>query len=597
MYNKGHSTVFNSTLPGKLRRIAVAGTAIISITGVVAETSASACCAAKAGSGPRVGAFTGGIPTAKDFLTNPHTDSIESFGMLYGYFGNSWSPDGHTGDPLGAGGKLPLIYALELYRERSVDLPELTKGDMREQYLDFGYIPTWRANTVAGIGKFRLTPELYADAQLVYGGDPGKPGTNSNGAVGVGEVSLTWAPLNMKRFWIKAGNILDGGTFAPIFDQSPMENFLFTGIVASFGTAIGERIRSVSSLSFGGNFLNATILKDDDVDMPAGSAGFYHSSRQRTYLYAKTSLLFNRKLGIKIVGGIQAVPEDSTPKSFTTAGADPYHHFRASMGSMGGVEATFFSGRQFHTLVLSAARGDATIGSFSPDYTLDVAGTNPVIVDRNDFAFDPFAYSFTKSGSSVANIIYWNGIERGNFRLSAGAWYTVRLPAKTEASFVNPIPDSLRTTIPADPLMRDSIVTIAAEPFHAIKFSFFPSIQIGTSPLFLGLRYDNITYLTPDAHTNAIEFERDQTLRPPAASNEVTLRYGPSRWDREAVNANILSPTLRLDFGERGGISATYACAFYGKPIDRQGVIARFHQNINLGADLMITYRKNKKLF
>lgn len=576
-------------------RVIVLSAALLCGTAFLGSAHASVCCAAKPGSGPRVGAFTGGIPNSGDFLSNPHNDSIETFGMLYGYFGNSWAPDGHTGDPLGTGGKLPFVYALELYREQSVDYPVLTKGDLREQYVDFGYIPTWRANTVAGIGKFRLSPELSANMQMVYGGDPGKPGTNSNGAVGVGEVALTWAPLAQKNIWIKAGNILDGSTFAPIFDQSPLENFLYTGIVASYGAEIGQSIQSVSSISFGGNFINATILKDENVSMPSGSAGFYHASRQRTWLYAKSSLLYDRKFGLKLMGGIQAVPEDSTPKSVTASGSDPYVHFRGGMGGMGGIEATWFSSYQFHTFVVSAAQGDAAIGSFSPDYTLRATDNTPIIVDRSDFAYDPYAYSYSKKGSAVLNLIYWNGIERGAFRLSAGAWYTARLPAATSMQFVNPMSDSLRLSLP-DKRMHDSIVTIEAEPFHSFKLSLFPSVQIRQTPLFIGVRYDNITYLTPDAHTNAIEFERDQTLRPPKGSTPNAPRYSPSRWDREAVNANIVAPTVRLDFGEKGGISATYACAFYDKPVDRQGSVARFHQNITLGADLMITYKKQAQL-
>jgi hypothetical protein len=586
----------NTAFRSKYQAVAVLAAIFLS-SGFYGTAQASVCCTARPGAGPRVGSFTGAVASPADFLLNPHTDSIESFGMLYGYYANAWSSDGHAGDPLGTGGKLPLIYSLELYREQSVDNPVLTKGDLRTQYVDFGYLPTWRANTVAGIGKFRLTPSLYADAQLVYGGDPGKPGTNTSGQVGVGEVSLTWAPVNFRRFWIKAGNILDAGTFSPVFDQSPIENFFYTGVVASLSADAGNDIRSISSLSFGGTFLNSTILKDESFDMPAGSAGFYHANRQRTFLYARTSLLIRKALGLKFVGGIQALPEDSTRKPVAKAGTDPYLHLRGGVGGMGGIEATLFAGRHFHTLVVSAARGDATIGSFSPDYTLVNSSNNQnVISDPNDFSYDKFAWEYRRAGSTVANVIYWSSVEAGAFRLSGGAWYCARIPARGAMSFVNPMSDSLRSMQP-DALMRDSVVTVESQPFHSVKFSLFPSIRIGTTPVFLGIRYDNISYLTPDAYTNAIEPRRDQTLRPFAGDNPESPVYAPSKWDREAVNANIFSPTLRLDFGERGGISAIYSFARYGKPVDRQGRIASFHQNFSLSADVMIMYRKHKKIF
>jgi hypothetical protein len=144
------------------------------------------------------------------------------------------------------------------------------------------------------------------------------------------------------------------------------------------------------------------------------------------------------------------------------------------------------------------------------------------------------------------------------------------------------------------------MVTLKAQPFHAVRVSVFPSMQIGITPLFIGIRYDNITYLTPNAHTNMIEYERDQTLRPvsfPNVGSEAAARiYGPAKWDREAVNANIVSPTLRLDFNEMGGMTAAYAMGFYSQPIDRQGSISNFHGNLTIGADFLITIKKAKMI-
>lgn len=575
-----------------IMRLLVLSMAILIIAGIKNDSTASSCCSVKQGGGPRVGAFSGNIMKAQNFIYNPHEDTSESFASINGYYGNSWSPDGHTGDPLGTGGKWPLLYATELYRDQSVESQMLLKNDMRIQYVDFGYIPLWRANTLGGFGKWRMSPELLGQFQMVYGGESGKPGTNSNGAIGIGEVSLQWAPVNFRNFWIKAGNIIDGGTYTSIFDQNPIENFIYTGLTASLAGDLGS-IKTVSSLSFGGNYLNAVYLRDQEAGLPAGSPGFTRASRQRTYVYAKSSLLFNNKLGMKLVGGIQVVPEDSSQKMFSRAGSDPYYHYRKGIGGMGGIEATWFGTGLSHTFVVSGAYGDAIIGSTGPDAVLKPTTTNPVIVDKLDMNYDPYTWEFSRKKSNLLNFIYWNGMESGNVHFTGGVWFTVRIPEKTAMLFVNPMEVSVRKSHP-DSLMRDSVITMQPEDFEALKISLFPTYQIGHSPLYIGIRFDNITYLTPDAHTNAIELERDQTLRT-TSSDEASL-YSPSKWDREAVNANILTPSLRLDFQELGGITIAYSFAFYDKPVDRQGKISNKHSNLTISADISLTNSKKKLL-
>jgi hypothetical protein len=73
-----------------------------------AKAYSASCCGAKSGGGPRVGAFSGNVMKKGDFLVDPHDDTLEYLFTTYGYYGNSWSPDGHSGDPLGTGGKWPL---------------------------------------------------------------------------------------------------------------------------------------------------------------------------------------------------------------------------------------------------------------------------------------------------------------------------------------------------------------------------------------------------------------------------------------------------------------------------------------------------------
>jgi len=551
----------------------------------VYHTYGASCCGMKNASGPRVGAFSSNVMKKGDFLVDPHNDSLEYQVIGYGYYGNSWSKDGHSGDPLGTGGKWPLAYDLSLYREQDVSNQVLLKRDMREQYVDFGYIPLWRANTLSFSGKYRISPVLTGMIQGFYGGEPGKPGVNANGSLGIGEVSLLWAPINISHLWIRVGNIFDAGTYAALYDQNPLENFLYTGLMASWSSNIGNSIKSVSSIALGGSFLNSTYLLDPDFDVYS-HPGYIRAGRQRTFIYGKSSALIGDKVGVKALCGVQIVPEDSSADRLKTM-----YHYSAAKGFFGGAEATLFGREASHTLMVTAARGDAILGWGAPDYVIRQNGSDPI--DPSNLLSPTFG--FTRDGSSCFNALYWSALEMRSFHLQAGIWYNGRFPKKASSILVNPLEDSIRLLLPQGAI-KDSMVTMTATNFHAIRFTVFPSVQIKSSPLFLGVRYDNITYLTPDAHTNMIEFERDQTLRQVHYTGIDGSVYGPSLWDREAVNANIVAPTLRLDFKDQGGITAAYAIGFYNKPIDRQGVVGRVHSNFTLGADFQIVLKRTRMI-
>jgi hypothetical protein len=548
----------------------------------------ASCCVGKSLAGPRVGSMNNTVMQIDDFLYNPWTDSIQYQLSIIGYYGNSWSADGHRGDPLGTGGKWPLSDIMELYRELSVESGGLQKRDLREQYLDFGYIPLWRMNTLGIFGKYRPIPDITTVVQMVYGGDPGKPGTNENGLVGIGEASLQWSPSSVPRFWLRAGNILDAGAYSSLFDQNPLENFLYTGIMGSWAATIGSSTKTVSSIAFGGSFVNATTLRDAAYDYYSHQ-GYLRAGRQRTYIYVKSSALIHNKVGMKAVGGIQFVPADSSPDVLGRM-----YTYLAGRGAFAGLEASWFGEDISHTAVFTYARGDAALGWGVPDYTIHPFRPGPVNPDHSAPVQE---YSFSREGSSCFNLLYWLGYKSDFFNISGGFWYNGRIPAKNSVVLANPTPGNIRQSLPQSAL-KDSMVTLSAEPFHAIRFSIVPSIQFGFSPFFFGIRYDNITYLTPNAHTNMIEYERDQTLQQLSFSNipldQAAKVYGPARWDREAVNANIISPMARLDFKEKGGITAAYSMGFYNKPIDRQGRISNFHGNFTLGADIGISLKKFK---
>lgn len=63
-------------------------------------------------------------------------DSAKVAVDLFGYFGSSWASGYRAGDPLGAGGKIPVYYNQRLNTEGPFDRLHLVKPSLRPQYGD-----------------------------------------------------------------------------------------------------------------------------------------------------------------------------------------------------------------------------------------------------------------------------------------------------------------------------------------------------------------------------------------------------------------------------------------------------------------------------
>ena len=90
---------------------------------------------------------------------------------------------------------------------------------------------------------------------------------------------------------------------------------------------------------------------------------------------------------------------------------------------------------------------------------------------------------------------------------------------------------------------------------------------------------------------NTIEPLTDQALRPVFVPGDPNTRLvGPSLWEREAVDATIVSPFVELMAGPVFKIRATWSGAWYGQPIHRQRRVGRFHANLTLSAWLIYRF-------
>ena len=65
----------------------------------------------------------------------------------------------------------------------------------------------------------------------------------------------------------------------------------------------------------------------------------------------------------------------------------------------------------------------------------------------------------------------------------------------------------------------------------------------------------------------------------------------PSKWELEAVNANVISPYLALDIGGVLSLKFTYSLGFYDKKVHRQGAYDTFHSNFNFITNVFYTFR------
>jgi hypothetical protein len=545
--------------------------------------------------GPFSGEGIGAAGTCNGF-----DDSTKMIANFYGLVNGSFAFDGHKGDPLGTGGKIPLSYNTELYQEQAFDLPSLYKRDLRVQYGDFGYIPVWASNIFYAHVQYRLSEELLAAVGVSYGGDPGQPGSNTTtGSWNIAEMSLGWYPKNLTGFALKAGNILDVGSYSTLFGVAPMQNFYYTGLLLSYDKIFSHINSAGLSIGAGGILQNVTIFAEPSntnfyPKYENGNNGYIASVRNRTYLYADAHANFMSNFSLKGLVGIQTVPKDSTGEYSTlnpTLNKRFSKEYRRTQGWQTGLEGGYYGKYTNQTVSINYGFGDVIAGWGTTDFVRysSVIDTNPyALVKRDTF--------FSKIDSRALNLIYWGDVAIKRFRLGTGVWYMLRTPASNiimednaNLNWSGLVSDSL---LALAGYTRDSLVTLETQPFKTVKFAILSSMGV-VGPFRIGMRYDYIKYLTPNSHTNMQEPLRDEALRPVPFVVTDVHPSGPAKWEREAVNANIYSPMFMLEFPDLGGINFIYSYGAYNKEINRQGQIGKVQQNFTVSA--YVNYQIRKK--
>lgn len=491
-------------------------------------------------------------------------DSLKLSLDLFGYLSGAAAGGFRTGEPLGAGGKIPHYYNQRLYQSQPFNRPHLIKEDLRPQYGDFSYIPLWQPTQFELRAQYRFFPRLWGSAAMAYSAE--LVSAEADDALHVPvieEVFLKWAPEILPGASFSAGKLHVTSAYAPPFDQFLLAHYELAGLSAAYAkdTRIGRvEAMAVAAQEFQGRTKRSAQAVSSGISDPL-TAAYLDGTRARTHFLATARFGFPSGFFASLLGGYQIVPEDSSSYSPITA-STLKTRWRRSEGFQAGGEAGFSGKHWEHHLAASYGRGDVKMVGGGPDPVYKAEGLTP---------YSPWSWE----GSALAQVIFWSGFQSDRWTVYGGAWGQWRMPAKDSG------------------MVHDSLA-LRAQDFRAVKLAFEPAYRLGDM-VTLGLRYDRIQYLDPMAHANTTEPLTDEALRGIIVTDEngsESQVIGPSRWEREAADCHVLSPFAQLEMAESFHARAGWSAAWYGRPVTRQGSADTFHANFHMA--VWFTYQFQK---
>ncbi len=496
-------------------------------------------------------------------------DSLEVSLDVFGYISRSQGNDWRQGEPLGAGGKIPLAYDLSLYREEPFNKSYSYQKDLLPLYQDFSYIPLWQPNQLETRLNYRFFPRVWGTVSIDFNDAPtkadGKVVTNTPQ---INELLFKWGPESVQGLSFSIGKLRLFGDYSPVFDQFPLEKFRLSGIVAnykhSFATGGGVRFR----LGAGGQFLGRTQSIDSYIysngsNSQSLSYAFLDGIRERYHLYGTGHWSNASSFSLGFLAGFQLVPSDSTfatDQDLINSPTASYHRWPRTVGWQAGGEAGYRMRNWNNQLTVSYGMSDVEMGWSSPDAVQDV--TMDTIMNKP---------RFSRMGSSLLQTVYWSCYQGQKIRMEGGAWWQDRMPAKKWA-----------VSYAANSASGLDTFNLQAQEFRAYKVTFQPSLTIN-GPFRIGLRWDHIGYLDPKAHTNTIEPLSNSTIVR-TGSRDPTEPIGPSLWEREAVNCDLVTQYAEIDIATGFQVRASWSGALYSDAVWRQGKTDSFHANAALSA-------------
>ncbi len=498
-------------------------------------------------------------------------DSLKLSLDFYQYLAGSLASNWGTGEPLGAGGKMNLVYNQLLYRERPWERPELVKKDYWPQSSDFSYNPVWQPSQLGMRTQYQFLHGLWATGTLNYF-ESSEHVTASTEPLKIGELYFLWAPNFLPSLTVSIGHLLLVGSYAPVFDQFPLENFQLNGI------SIVDN-HSLAGLDYRNQFTAGRTpvgrtTRYGGIWSYSADYGFLDGEMERTHFYATSSLHAKNGISAGILAGMQVLPMESITiaNDFQDSAKWPTLYGYQMGGELGWVK----EGLENH-IALAYGKDEVEMGWGAPD-----------MVYRSDL--DSNRFRFRRKGSTLTHLAYWGAYQNPRFNVTWGSWYQWRNPNQRQDSSV---PFDRADSIYLDTI-RFSLDSLTAktQAFRSAKFALEPVFKLGNTSI--GINVNAILYFDKKATANTWETRTDEALRYVTIKDRATGKtidtvIAASLWDREAADNLTLSPFVRYDVGEIFHLRALWSGAWYSAPVHRQRENDHFHANVTLSA--WITYR------
>ncbi len=546
------------------------------------------------GGGSGGGAF-GGSGAGRSFSGVSIYSLNDSAKLAFDFYSNllySLCSGLNQGEHLGPGGRISNTYNAFLYREYTSLSPYPYRSDYNLQQIDFGYTPIWSPNVISGRIRYRFLPNVWGTMTMDCNLD-GMAVNIQNAAnyIQLGALNVKWAPRYIKSFSTTIGKVHVGGTYIPIFDQMPLENFLFNGLIMDYSRSYDNTLFFSGRIAAGQQFLGRSVSISDTTGYAMFVFGNLGKARNRNHLFAKAQFGYKRKLGVKLIGGYQIVPKDTTQISYSGLNDPMTHtiyHPRATGWHMG-MELALNTKKINQIGIVAHGKGDVLMAWGSPYYVNKP--NNGGVTDW--YEFGELIPDFCMQRSALTYGIYWANLNFGRLMLDLGISGSWQKPSKHMVSYS--FNNSYWDTVSGYWVEINKIdtSTIRAVDFKTMKGAIKASFKVAKQ-LRIGCRYDEMHFFNPGAHSNISEFTWDpDSLGPdPTDSSGTILKYlynEPARWDREAVNTRIVTPFLSFEIAKLLRIHTAYSFAFYDKPVYRQSKLSDRHGNFSLGATM--TYR------
>lgn len=527
-------------------------------------------------------------------------DSVRAAIDVFANLGYSLSEDLQGGEPLGPGGSISNVYNSFLYLQSTGQSPAPIRADDRIFQSDFGYTPIWQGNTVSTRIRYRFLPDLWGSMTLDCNLDNLAQNAQSvTSYVQLGSLEMKWAPPFIKGFSGEIGQINISGSYCSIFDQMPLENYNFNGLALNYGYDIRQTYFFSWEVAAGQQFLGRTVWFNDTTGNQGYLFANVEDTRNLNHLLLRAQFGYKRIFGLKLIGGFQETPADSSQVSVPNpnilvlpgnANITKTYALPQTSGWHIGTELVLNTKGLVQNAILAYGRGSVFMAGGAPDYVNRPSTKAGAVIDA--WNYDEMIPNFSMDGSAILYGMYWMNWRWRKLTVDGGIAGSWRMPEKNAVTYGF---DNTYLYLDSAGILRTGgnkdTLTLTAQDFKSIKCALRISYPVAKY-LRVGARYDEFHYFNPNAHSNIFEIKpvvNDYTTQDPGGNNFAFDDTDPAKWEREAVNTHIITPFVALELANTLRIQAAYAFAFYDSPILRQSVLARRHGNFSLGATL--TYR------